>query len=186
VRLSIGRFPLLVLMAGLPAGCKPQPPVGPTVEIVSHATAQLLPDSLEVTPRIEAAQDMPEPGLIAVSLNLHLRNRRAAASIPLPRIGFRSWRDDAERTSSKLEWHRPARDVRGRTGVDSLIPGGTFSYGLSTSPRLVGPSADDEGAYRIEAYLVDTAGTERTVYIGHVRVRVNSSQHTRPSRPNGS
>ena len=156
----------------LAAACEPRPSIEPTVEIISVASTQLMPDSLEVTPQIRTVEDMPEPGLVALSLDLQLRNRRETARLALPRIGFRSWRDDADVTSSNPAWHRPAREVSRRTGIDSLAPGATFAYGLSTSALLVAPSAKDAGVYRVEAYLIDFAGAEHTVHVGRLRLRL--------------
>jgi hypothetical protein len=109
---------------------------------------------------------------MALSLDLQLRNRRQKASLAVPRIGFRVWRTGAD-TASSPAWQRPARYARRRTGADSLTPGGALGYGLSMSPSLVVRSRNDEGLYRVEAFLVDATGAERTVQIGHVRLRLS-------------
>ena len=153
-----------LLVAALVAACGGDARDESLVEVLRVAPPQLLDDSLEITPRLDTTQNAPERGLVALSIEMHVRN--ASGSIrPVPRIGLRAVAETASDTSA-APWHY----VIGRRAVDTLRAGQSASFGVTTSPATLASGSAASGVYRVEAVLGDSTTKLRTVPLGRVRV----------------
>lgn len=154
-----------ILIAALVTACGAEPRNRSGVEVLRVAPPQLDADSLEITPRLDTTHDAPERGLVALSIEVHVRNASGAAR-PVPRIGFRAVPESARDTATRA-WQY----VIGRRSVDTLRAGESASFGVTTSPATLAAGATVDGVYRVEAVFGDSAMARRsTLPLGRVRV----------------
>lgn len=135
-----------------------------TVEILRVAPMQLLADSLEVTPSLDTAQNTPEQGQVALSIEVHVRNA-GGSTRHVPAIGFRAVPEDGQDTTARWRF-----DIT-RRSVDSLRAGERASFGLATSPASLAGDRATDGVYRIEAAFGDSTTGARALPLGRIRLR---------------
>lgn len=153
-----------VLVAVLVAACRDDVRNESLVEVLRVAPPQLLGDSLEITPRLDTTQNAPERGLVALSIEMQVRNA-SGSTRPVPRIGFRAIAETVAATRAA-----PWQYVIGRRTVDSLRAGESASFGVTTSPSTLANGTVVEGVYRVEAVLGDSTTSQRAVPLGRVRL----------------
>jgi hypothetical protein len=135
-----------------------------SVEVLRVAPAQMVGDSLEVTPALDTAQNTPEQGRVALSIEIQVRNA-GGSTRHVPTIGFRAVPESGRDTSPQWRF-----DITRRT-VDSLRAGERADFGLTTSPGSLATGNAADGVYRVEALLGDSATGRRTVPLGRIRLR---------------
>lgn len=153
-----------ILVAVLVVACAADARDESFVEVLRVAPAQLLDDSLEITPRLDTTHDAPEQGMVALSIEMQVRNA-SGSTRPVPRIGFRAVAESASDTSTA-----PWRYVIARRTVDTLRAGESASFGLTTAPTTLANGNILEGVYRVEAVFDDSTTNQRAVPLGRVRV----------------
>ena len=151
---------LLVFAVGCAADARDQT----SVEVLRVAPAQMAGDSLEVTPVLDTAQNTPEQGQVALSIEIRVRNAGGSTRY-VPSIGFRAVPESGRDTSPPWRF-----DITRRT-VDSLRAGERANFGLTTSPGSLATGNAADGVYRLEAVLADSATGRRTVPLGRIRLR---------------
>lgn len=152
-------FLLIVAIA-----CGGNPGDQTSVEVLRVAPAQMVGDSLEVTPVLDTAQNTPEHGQVALSIEVQVRNA-GGSTRHVPAIGFRAVPESSRDTSPPWRF-----DITRRT-VDSLRAGERANFGLTTSPASLATGNASDGVYRVEAVLGDSATGRRTVPLGRIRLR---------------
>lgn len=153
-----------ILVAALLASCGADERDASLVEVLRVAPPQLLGDSLEITPRLDTTHDAPERGLVALSVEIQVRNA-SSSTRAVPRIGFRAIAETTGDTSAV-----PWRYFIDRRTVDTLRAGESASFGVTTSPSTVANGKVAEGIYRVEVVLGDSTTNQRAVPLGRVRV----------------
>ena len=154
----------LALLALFGMGCGGERADEMTVEVIRVAPRQLLDDSLELTPVLDTTQNAPEQGQVALSIEVHVKNA-AGTSKHVPAIGFRAVPESGRDTAAPWRY-----DITRRT-VDSLRPGESATFGLTTSPRSLAAARVAGGVYRVEAVLGDSTTNRRAVPVGRIRLR---------------
>lgn len=146
------------------AACRAERTSHTAVEVLRVAPAQLLADSLHITPRLDTTQHAPEQGMTALRIEVHVKNAGGTAK-GVPAIGFRAI-PESERDTAHWRY-----DIA-RRRVDSLRPGEGAIFGLTTSPDALVSGASDSrgGVLRVEAVFADST-RERVVPLGRVRIR---------------
>jgi hypothetical protein len=152
-------------MAVLAAACSNEARNKALVEVLRVAPAQLLADSLEITPRLDTTHDAPERGQTALTIEIGVRNT-AVATKRLPRIAFRAVPEGAP--DSAMVWEF----VIGRRTVDSLRAGESANFGVSTSPGALATGTRLDGVYRVEAVFGDSTSRRPALPLGRIRLRV--------------
>jgi len=135
-----------------------------SVEVLRIAPAQMVGDSLEVTPALDTAQNTPEQGQVALSIEIQVRNAGGSTRL-VPTIGFRAVPESGRDTTPPWRF-----DIVRRT-VDSLRAGERANFGLTTSPGSLATGNAVDGVYRVEAVLGDLATGRRTIPLGRIRLR---------------
>jgi hypothetical protein len=154
----------LALLGILAVACAEDRSHQPTVDVIRVAPMQLVADSLEMTPALDTAQNTPEQGLIALSIEVHVRNASGSTK-RVPAIGFRAVPEGAPDTMA--HWRH---DIT-RRAVDSLRAGESATFGVTTSPASLAADSASTGLYRIEAVLGDPTTGLRALPLGRIRLR---------------
>ena len=153
--------PVLLILATV--ACGDERTTETTVEVIRVAPMQLVADSLEVTPQLDTTQNAPEQGQVALSIEVHVRNAGGATQ-RVPAIAFRAVPESARDTTAPWRF-----DITSRS-VDSLRPGQSAAFGLTTSPGPLASAAAVDGVYRIEAIFGDSTNA-RALPLGRIRLR---------------
>lgn len=153
----------VVLLSLSVAGCADARRDEVSVDVLRVAPAQLIGDSLQVTPTLDTAQNTPEQGDVALRIALHVRNA-GGSTRSVPRIGFRAVPESG--TDSAAPWHF---DIT-RREVDSLRAGEGADFGITTSPAALAGGRTVDAVFRVEAVL-DAATGRRAVPLGRIRLR---------------
>jgi hypothetical protein len=135
-----------------------------SVEVLRVAPAQLLNDSLEVAPGLDTVQNTPEQGQVALSLEIRVRNSGGTTRY-VPPIGFRTVAENTRDTVGRWRF-----DITRRT-VDSLPPGQSATFGLTTSAASLATGGPISGVYRVEAVIGDSTSGRRMLPLGRIRLR---------------
>lgn len=154
-----------VAILTLLGACAREPENEPSIEVVRVAPAQVLDDSLEVTPALDTAQNTPEQGDVALSIEVHVRNTGGVTK-RVPQIGFRAVPESGRDTSAQWRY-----DITRRT-VDSLLPGESATFGLTISPGSLATGDVVVGVYRVEAVFGDSAGGQSRLPLGRIELRM--------------
>lgn len=162
----------IAMLAVFVAACNGARQDETTVEVVRVAPAQLLGDSLEVTPRLDTTQNAPEQGMVALSIEVHVRNA-ASATRRVPQIGFHAVAESGLDTAAQWRF-----EITRRT-VDSLRAGESATFGLTTSPGVLAADRVAEGVFRVEAVFSDSMTGRHTLPLGRIRL---TSRRPRGSR----